>query len=152
MKNETLMLLEADFEKHPVLIAGPVPRQEVLDLEKAVGFTLPADYKIFVERFGGAIVGPYSVFGLRSSEAMASNENSAMEVTKQYRQQAWPGTENWLVVSIDHAGNPFGLDQHGQIFISDHDAVVIEIVANSFEDFLYNRCLLLNKPKQAGNT
>ena len=143
MTNETLAVLEADFKKHPVLVAGPVSAREVAEMEKAVGFSLPADYKLFVERFGGAIVGPYSVFGLRASDAMGDDESSAVAVTQRFRKQQWRGTEAWLVVSMDHAGNPFGLDQEGRVFISDHDAGVVEKVADTFEGFLRSRCLKL---------
>ncbi len=141
MTNEILATLRADFTKHPVLVAGPVSGQEVIEMEKTIGFSLPADYKLFVEHFGGAIVGQYSVFGLRASDAMGNDESSALAVTQRFRMQHWRGTDNWLVVSIDHAGNPFGLDKEGRVLRSDHDAGVVEVVADSFEDFLRTHCL-----------
>lgn len=144
MRSETLAALDADFKKHPVLVAGPVTALEVAKMENAVGFSLPADYKLFVERFGGAIVGPYSVFGLRASDAMGDDEHSALAVTERFRKQHWRGTEGWLVVSIDHAGNPFGLDKEGRVFVSDHDAGFVEMVSDSFEDFLRTHCLKLS--------
>lgn len=143
MTKETLTVLEAEFSKHPVLVAGAVASAEVGDLERAIGFVLPLDYKLFVERFGGAIVGPYSVFGLRASEAMGKEESSALLVTQRFREQEWSGVNNWLVVSTDHAGNPFGLDREGRVFISDHDAGLVEKVADTFEGFLRSRCLKL---------
>jgi hypothetical protein len=144
MTKEILEALEADFKKHPVLVGTSVPAREVAELEKAVGFALPADYKTFVERFGGAIIGPYSVFGLRSSDAMGDDESSAIEVTWRFRKQRWKGTENWLVISMDHAGNPFGLDEEGRVFLSDHDAGVVEKVADTFEDFIRT---VMSKPE-----
>lgn len=125
------------------MVAGPVPRQEVDDLERATGFALSADYKTFVERFGGAIVGAFSVLGLRASQAMGKDEASALTATQRFRKQKWPGTQNWLVISSDHAGNPLGLDKQGRVFIYDHDVGAIEKIADTFEEFLRSWCLKL---------
>jgi hypothetical protein len=143
MRTEILGALEAKFAKHPVLMAGPVPAVEIADLERNLGYPLPLDYKLFVERFGGAVVGPYSIFGLRASEAMGEDESSALMITRRFRDQQWPGADSWLVISMDHAGNPFGLDKDGRVWISDHDAGVVEKVAESFEGFVRSRCLKL---------
>jgi hypothetical protein len=74
---------------------------------------------------------------------MARNEASVVEVTRRFRQKRWPGTDTWLVISIDHAGNPVGMDRAGKVWISDHDAGTVESIANSFEDYLRKRCLKL---------
>ena len=141
MKQETIRKLDEDFQKHPVTVSGPVAMSEVSALEQQAGFSLPQDYKEFVARYGGGIVGPYSVYGLRGADAMGDDEASALEVTRKFRNQGWRGTETWLVISTDHAGNPVGLDKDGKVWISDHDAGVVEIIANSFEDYLRKRCL-----------
>jgi cell wall assembly regulator SMI1 len=143
MKSDTLNALERMFHESPVMCAGAVNRTEVGALENQIGFRLPADYREFVERFGGAIVGPFSVYGLKASEAMGDEESSAVKVTKRFRADAW-GTDKWLVVSMDHSGNPVGLDPDGKIWISDHDARTVEILASSFEEYLRKWCLKLD--------
>ncbi len=143
MKQDTLRRLDEDFQEHPVTVAGSVPTPEVSALEQQTGFSLSQDYKDFVVRYGGGIVGPYSVYGLRAADAMGDDETSALEVTRRFRIQSWRGTEAWLVISTDHAGNPIGLDKDGKVWISDHDAGVVEVIANSFEEYLRKRCLKL---------
>lgn len=143
MKTGTLTALEAMFQKHPVMRGGRVDRAEVNALENAVGFALPADYREFVEKYGGAIVGAFSVYGLRRAHAMAKNESSAWDVTKHFRSEGWPGVENWLVISSDQSGNPVGLDAAGKVWISDHDTGTINPLAASFEDYLRKWCLKL---------
>lgn len=124
-----------------MLAAGSVPMNEIRELIEEIGFDLPTDYIEFVLRYGGAIVGPYTVFGLRAAPAMAVRENSAIEVTKRFRQEGWSETENWLVISKDHAGNPIGLDHTGKIWRIDHDGRVVECLAENFEQFLSEICL-----------
>jgi len=141
MRPDTLRRLDDDFEKHPATVAGPVPMPEVAALEQRTGFSLPQDYLEFVARYGGGIVGPYVIHGLRAAEAMGDDEASALDVTWRFRKQRWRGTEAWLVISADHAGNPVGLDKDGKVWISDHDAGVVEIIASSFEAYLLERCL-----------
>jgi hypothetical protein len=116
---------------------------EVLELERQIGFILPKDYKDFVAQYGGGIVGPYRIYGRRAAPAMGSNESSALMVTERFRKQRWAGTEGWLVVSTDHAGNPIGLDKEGKVWIADHDAGIVEVIACGFEEYLRKRCLNL---------
>ena len=51
--------------------------------------------------------------------------------------------EKWAVISMDHSGNPIGLDADGKIWISDHDAGAVQVIANNFESYLRNQCLKL---------
>ena len=143
MRRDTLDTLERMFQESPVMCAGGVDRTEVDTLQSQIGFELPLDYREFLEKFGGAIVGPYSVYGLRASEAMGDDESSAMKVTERFRADGWPGTDSWLVVSIDHSGNPVGLDRDGKIWISDHDAGALQVLTSTFEDYLRKWCLNL---------
>jgi hypothetical protein len=141
MKQDTIQKLDNEFLTSPVTAAGPVPVVDVLELERQVGFLLPTDYNEFVVRYGGGIVGPYPVYGVRASGAMSPEESSAMGVTRSFRNQQWPGTENWLVISSDHAGNPFGIDSKGRVWISDHDAGIVEVAASGFEEFIRVKCM-----------
>jgi hypothetical protein len=144
MKAETIQALNDGFEKHPVTVAGCVPRPEVDTLEKQIGFRLPEDYKEFVTRYGGGIVGSFSIFGLRAAHAMAVAEASALEVTHRFRKFDWEGTSNWLIVSMDLSGNPIGLDPRGKVWISDHDAGGVRELAPNFEEYLRKWCLKLD--------
>ena len=143
MKNETLEVLETFFRKTPIMRAGPVPRAEVDAAFSHFRFALPEDYKNFVETYGGAIVGPYRVFGLRKAVPMGVKEASALDVTNRFVKQRWPGTEDWLVISTDHSGNPVGLAADGRVWISDHDNGQVTVIASSFESFLRQYCLKL---------
>jgi len=141
MNQITLDQLDADFATHPVLVAGPASATEMASLEAFASFPLPADYKDFVSRYGGAIVGPYSVFGYGASDAMGNNESSAIQITKRFRSLKWPGCENTLVISTDHAGNAITLDQQGRVHRYDHDSGTMEQLSVSFEGFVTNLCL-----------
>lgn len=136
MKETTLSLLDSGFAKHPVLVAGPASAAHVSQIEAFAGFSLPSDYKTFVERYGGAIVGPYSVFGFGASDAMGDEETSTIQVTNRFRSQQWPGTETNLVISMDHAGNAITLDRKGHVHRYDHDSGSTEELADSFENFV----------------
>ncbi|RYD71833.1 MAG: SMI1/KNR4 family protein [Verrucomicrobiaceae bacterium] len=136
MKDGTLDLLGSLFGEFPILVSGPAPAQELLRIEEYAGFDLPADYRIFVERYGGAIVGPYSIYGFGASHAMGNDESSVITTTEHFRSQKWPGTEGGLVISMDHAGNPITLDMNGCVWLHDHDFGSTEKLADSFEDYL----------------
>lgn len=142
MRNQTWQILDDRFSESPILRAEGVSLSEVADAEREVGVKLAEDYKEFIRRYGGAIVGPYPIFGLRNVEPMG-NGSTLLEVTKSFRRQPWPGVENWAVISTDHCGNPIGLDADGKVWISDHDAGAIQLLAPNFEAYLRKRCLHL---------
>lgn len=132
----TIASLDSLFAESPVLVSGPAPAQELLRIEDYAGFGLPTDYRTFVERYGGAIVGAYSVYGFGASHAMGNNESSVITMTEHFRSQKWPGTEGGLVVSMDHAGNPVTLDKQGCVWLHDHDFGSTEKLADSFEEHI----------------
>ena len=120
---------------------------QIVEIDAAsneLGIPFAADYREFIRRYGGAIVGPYPVFGVRAAEPMGKDDASVTQVTRQFRHKRWPGTEDWAVFSLDHAGNPIGFDKDGKVWISDHDAGVLEVIAPNFEKYLRRRCLKLN--------
>jgi hypothetical protein len=143
MNSQTWDALDAMFATHPVLRAEPVAYEEIDKEALQAGFSLDSHYREFVHRYGGAIVGPYPIFGLRRATAMGRNDDSVFEITGHYRTQGWPGTSEWLIISTDHSGNPIGLDQGGKVWISDHDFGGPQIISNSFEDYLRKHCLKL---------
>lgn len=140
MTQATLSKLDSDFAKHPVLVAGAAQDSDIANLEASIGFPLPVDYRIFVKRYGSAIVGPYSVYGIGAADAMADDEASAIQVTERFRAQQWPGTQESLVISMDHAGNAMTLDCEGHVHRFDHDSGATNLLAESFEEFI-NWCL-----------
>ncbi len=140
MREETWARLEVEFGRFPQLRGEGVP---VVEIDRAVarlGLSFPDDYRDFVARYGSAIVGAYPVFGLRPVEPMG-NEWSVVEVNQRYRADGWPGVDDWLIVSADHAGNPIGIGKDGRLWLSDHDFGDITVAAESFEDFLLKQCL-----------
>ncbi len=143
MRHETWQALVDLFSRTPILKAEGVELNEISAAEQEVGVPLDVDYKEFVHRYGGAIVGPFPVFGLRKAIPMGNDEGSFVEVTESFRQQRWPGVEKWAVISMDHGGNPVGLDAEGKVWIYDHDARAAQIIATDFENYLRKRCLNL---------
>jgi SMI1 / KNR4 family (SUKH-1) len=141
MTQDTWQKIDGIFQEHPVLRADEVPYEEIDDAAVQAGFQLDADYREFVHRYGGAIVGPYPVYGLRKAHVMGRKEGSVFDLTRDFRGKRWPGVNEWLVFSMDHAGNPVGFDKDGKVWISDHDAGVVDVIAKSFEDYLRKRCL-----------
>jgi hypothetical protein len=143
MRDETWKLLDDIFSRTPILKAEGVAFDEIAAAEREVGIVLADDYKEFVHRYGGAIIGPFRVFGLRKAVPMGRSEGSFVEVTNLFRRQRWRGVEEWVIISIDHAGNPVGLDANGKVWISDHDARALQIIAADFETYLRKQCLKL---------
>ena len=143
MREETWKALEDMFSAHPILRARAVAVKEILTAEAELGMRLSDDYKQFVCRYGGAIVGPFPIFGLRRAAPMARNEASFVDLTNDFKKRAWPGVERWAIISIDHAGNPVGLDNQGKIWISDHDSRAVQLLAENFEGYLREYCLNL---------
>lgn len=134
-------LLDAKFEEFPVLVAGPAAPQAIQQIEEFGSFPLPESYREFVSRYGGAIVGAYPVFGSGASTAMADDQSSVIDMTDRFRADNWQGSDDSLVVSMDHAGNAIMLGQDGKIVCFDHDAGETDILAPTFERFIVDWCL-----------
>jgi hypothetical protein len=131
------------FLKKPLLRAEAVDLSENAAAAAEIGIPLSRDYAEFVARYGGASVGPFRIFELRRAIPMGKNEASFVDVTNGFRRQGWPGVEKWAIISMDHPGNPVGLDKEGRIWISDPDARVAQTIANDFEEYLRKQCLSL---------
>jgi hypothetical protein len=141
MKPKTLARLEEEFRSFPVMSSGP-PAESAWKMELArLDFSPPEDYVEFIRRFGGSIVGSYSIIGVGASSAMGSEEESVADFTAMFRADGWPGSDDWIVFSKDLAGNPIGLDKNGAVWTWDHDSREIVKLADSFELFLVEHCL-----------
>lgn len=141
MTPELKSVLDLVFNQHPILMAGPVHPSEVPSLERYAGFQLPQDYKTFVVEYGGAIVGPYPIYGLRRAEPMGMKDESARAVTERYKAQMAPGIEKWLIISMDLSGSPIGIVPSGEIWISDVEWGIVERMSPTFSSFLWDICL-----------
>lgn len=149
MTNETWQALEKLFTRSPILRADPADLEEINEAERKVGVSLSDDYKEFIHRYGGAVVGARRIFGVRRAEPMAPRMWSLVDVTSHYRTKRWPGVDRWAVISMDPGGNPIGLDATGQVWTFDHDfgGGKVEVVAPDFEAFL--KCCLADLAKNA---
>lgn len=144
MTNETIECLRAELAESPILRAVSLPTSEEIDAASlALGVPFVGDYREFLLMFGGAMVGPYPIFGLRPVEVMGNDHWSVVDVTKHYRNDGVPGTKDWVVFSEDHAGNPVGMDEKGAVWIHDHDFGGISNLASSFEEYVREQCLKL---------
>jgi len=134
MKRTTWSRLDALFARHPVLVAEGVDAREIALAAEAIGCQFHSDYTAFVERYGGAIVGPDPIYGLRQAEAMGRDD--VVSATQRFRAQKWPGTDGWYVISMDGGGNPIGMDAAGKVHASYHDGGGVVVLAKSFEEHL----------------
>jgi hypothetical protein len=133
---ETIRRLDDLFGSAPVLCGGPASAGEISAAEQRVGAKFESGYRDFLERYGGAMVGSLPILGLRQAEVMADDCFSVADVTARFRADGWKPTEEWVVISMDLAGNPIGLTSGGEVWVSDHDAGEIRMVAPTFEDFV----------------
>lgn len=136
MKNSTLDKLEKHFDEFPFMRSEPVPESEIIEAENKLGVRFDSDYKEFIQKYGGAIVGPFPVYGLRRADPMDDELWSVIEVTMRYRNEGWPDTENLYIISTDHADNPVGITEDSRVISYDHDFGETIEVAESFEAYL----------------
>lgn len=136
MKPEVVRRLDELYREWPVTLGGgPVSPAELDRAEASVGMKLDATYREFVERYGGGLIGSLPILGLRVEEAMGPGE-LVTEMTARFRADGWHPTQAWVVISVDLAGNPIGLDANGEVWLSDHDAGEVVKLATTFEDFV----------------
>ncbi|WP_436717015.1 SMI1/KNR4 family protein [Roseiconus lacunae] len=141
MNDETLNALNAMFSATPVMRSDDSASENELDAaSERLRVQFPSDYREFVMRYGGAMVGPYPVFGLRPVDVMEDNRWSVVEITESIRDEL-PFALEWVVFSEDHSGNPIGFDTAGRVFIFDHDFGGETQIADSFESYIRSHCL-----------
>lgn len=140
MKTSTWDQLEKLFEEFPFMKAEPVSEEEVNSIEASLGVQFDSDYKQFVLKYGGAIVGPFPIYGIRQADPMDDELCTVFTVTMHYRNEGWPGTQDWYVFSSDHSDNPVGITPEGKVISYEHDYGEMIDVATSFEEYLI-KCL-----------
>ena len=144
MKPDTWDHLEQEASEFPMMRASELPSESEVDAaSKEIGIPFPEDYREFLLRYGGAMVGPYPIFGLRPAEVMGKSRCSVVDVTRQVRSSGLDGVSNWIVFSEDHAGNPIGMDADGKVWIYDHDFGGVTKLAEGFEEYIRTQCLKL---------
>ena len=107
---------------------------EIDAAEKHIGLKFAPDYREFLERYGGAMVGSLPVIGFRQAEVMGPA--TVTVINDRFRAFGWEPTEEWVVISVDLAGNPIGITSQGEVWVSDHDFGETVMVAPTFEDFV----------------
>ena len=135
MKQSTRERLDRLREEAPILFASGVDEAAVQDAERALKVQFGPAYRAFLLEYGGAMVGPWPIVGLATSEVM-DDRDTVVELTTWYRKDGWYGVEDWVIVSADHGGNPIGIAPSGEIWVSDHDFGGLYRLAGSFEEFL----------------
>lgn len=144
MTTDTIERLDTMFSESPVMCSDEIPTNEEVNIaEQLIGVPFPEEYREFILKYGGAVVGPYPIFGLRSADVMDEDRWSVVEITNQIRQIGIDDANKWIIVSEDHAGNPIGMDGDGKIFIYDHDFGGVSEIATSFEEYIRRVCLKL---------
>jgi cell wall assembly regulator SMI1 len=131
--------LDALFAEEPFMKADGVDESEIQVAEEILRVTFSDDYRKFLKRYGGALIGPYPMYGLARAEPMDDRLWSVVAVTQHFRKQLWPGVDSWYVISMDHAGNPVGVNESGAVFTYDHDLGERVQVAERFSDYLEQR-------------
>lgn len=141
MKQETWQLLEERYREYPESRAEPVPAEEVDQASQQLGISFPSDYREFVQRYGGGMVGHLPIYGLRRVQWMDRTMWSVIDLNRAFREDRWPGVDDWLIISVDQGGNPIGIAPDGSVWVSDHDFGIIDKLADDFESFLRKVCL-----------
>src|SRR5690348_11362384 len=110
MNNATWRMLEEAFNRWPRSRAAPVGAEEFDNAMDGFGIPVDPDYREFVLRYGGGLVGADPIYGLRKAEMMGTvgGNATAPALTRAFREKRWPGVDDWLVFSIDQGGNPVG--------------------------------------------
>jgi hypothetical protein len=148
MNDETWKMIEERFVRWPRSKASAVDAAEFDQTMREFGRAVDPDYREFVLRYGGGLVGPDPIYGLRKPETMGSlgGARTAPELTKLFREKNWPGVEDWFIFSIDQGGNPVGFAKDGTVWLSDQlDFKQIVQLASNFEDYLLKWCLSVRK-------
>jgi hypothetical protein len=123
-------LLDAFFEKWPfVRGAGEQHLSDyAVDLEPALA--------MFLDRYGGSVVGKHPIFGRKPSDALEGYEpNTIAERLAWLVGDGWPIPGESVVFSDDGNGNPVYI-RNGRVYVWDHDFGGESEIAKSFVDFV----------------
>jgi hypothetical protein len=136
LQADTVTRIQERFAEFPAvgLKGEGVLEAEIDELEARLGTKLPEGYREFLRLWGGGVVGPFDIYGLRPAGAMGKVW-SVLEVNASFRD--WPGNDGWVVFSGDGYGNPIAFDRDHRVIRSDHDGgFCVDVLAPDFEGFL----------------
>jgi hypothetical protein len=144
MDTKTWRDIDERFQRRPGARASPV---DTTEFDRVIGLGnhfIDPDYREFVVRYGGGLIGSSPIYGLRKAEFMGTvgGKSTAPEITNWFKVKRWPGVDQWLVFSIDLGGNPIGFNVDGRVWLSDQaDFKEVIEIASGFEDYLLKWCL-----------
>ena len=144
MNEDTWRSIDERFRRRPQAKASPVDATEFDHAIELFAPKIDPDYREFVLRYGGGLVGPSPIYGLRKAGFLGTigGKSTAPEITTWFREKRWPGIDDWLVFSVDQGGNPIGFATDCSVWLSDQtDFPQIIKLAQGFEDYLLKWCL-----------
>ena len=146
MNKETWKMIEQFYLKYRNAYASPVKPELFDSLVQPYCANLDPDYREFVLRYGGGLVGSDAIYGLREAKMIGRpyGKATAPELTQLFRDKNWPGVANWFIFTIPN-GNPVGFEKDGTVWISDINFGQISQLAENFEDYLLKWCLRVRK-------
>jgi len=140
MTDRTWNLIDESLENAPSFKAGGLGYTEIDKLSKNYGVTLDVDHREFIHRYGAAVVGSFTIFGIGTCKMMGVDEDSVFKITQKFKDDQWMGVENWLIFSMDFSGNPVGITEKGEVWISDVVNGCVDKLEDSFEDYILEWC------------
>jgi len=115
----------------------PVPYSEIEEAERRLGVSFPDDYRDFIHRYGGAVIGGTSILGLRQPPLMPDEPPFVTDESLQSRSELPAPYNKIVVISIDGFGNPIGfVPPDPSIIIFNYDFGGRSVLAPSFEEYV----------------
>ncbi|MBP1990095.1 SMI1/KNR4 family protein [Paenibacillus eucommiae] len=134
MKLEIIEKIERELSELDGIFRGePATDEEIAQAEQTLQVTFDSVYVDFIKRFGGSYY-KLSIYAFKNSTMLEAR--TVTDLTLEFRNGGWPGTEDSYVISIDLAGNPIMIKPDGKVVTFDHDFGGTHIVAESFEALL----------------
>jgi hypothetical protein len=123
VKQEIVDRLAAFLQRHPELKGQPASLQEIGNAEAELGVTLGADYRQFIQTFGGAYAG-LAIHAFSNGSAIG--KETVVDLTRRGRNLfndmgLFPEINSTYVISDDGSGNPIALCPDGEVWLFDHD-------------------------------
>lgn len=123
MKQEIVDRLIAFLQRHPELKGQPASLEEIRNAEAELGVTMGADYRQFIQAFGGAYAG-LDIHAFSNGSAIG--KATVVELTRMGRNLfnhmgMFPEINACYVISDDGSGNPIALCPNGEVWLFDHD-------------------------------
>ena len=133
MEKSTIEKINDFFANNMIAKGTPSNLDEIVHAEKELGIKFDKDYVYFLLNFGGSLKKNKEIYGLHNSELMG--EESIISLTKRFREE---GNEHldWLIIGTDYAGNPIGISKEGKVLLQDYDNGELNVLAESFEDYI----------------